>query len=111
MEAGYTFLLPTVDHHLWVLLSDPAQDADNVLVVSVTTWREVGKDQACMIERGEHPFVTHTSCLAYIEARVLSLANLLTFKDGGYLKLQEPVSEDLLERMRQGAVATQNLKP
>ena len=64
-----------------------------------------------MIERGEHPFVTHRSCLAYIEARVLSRDNFYTLKDGGYLKLQEPVSNDLLGRMREAAAKTQNLKP
>jgi hypothetical protein len=110
MEAGYTFLLTQVDDHLWVILSDPNQDPREILVVSITTWRE-GKDPACMIERGEHPFVTHRSCLAYIEARVLSRDSFYTLKDGGYLKLQEPVSNELLGRMREAAAKTQNLKP
>ena len=110
MEAGNTFLLTKVDDHLWVILSDPSQDAGEILVVSVTTWRE-GKDPACMIERGEHPFVTHRSCMAYIEARCVSRDNLYTLKDGGYLKMQEPVSTELLGRMREAAAHTQNLKP
>ena len=110
MEAGYTFLLTQVDDHLWVILSDPNQDPREILVVSITTWRE-GKDPACMIEREEHPFVTHRSCLTYIEARVLSRDSFYTLKDGGYLKLQEPVSNELLGRMREAAAKTQNLKP
>jgi hypothetical protein len=110
MEAGDTFLLTKVDDHLWVILSDPGQDADQVLVVSVTTWRQ-GKDPACMIGRNEHPFVTHESCMAYIEARALSRANLFTFKDSGLLKLLDPVSAGLLGRMREGAARSDHLKP
>jgi hypothetical protein len=49
--------------------------------------------------------------MAYIEARVLSRDNLHTLKDGGYLKLQEPVTTELLGRMREAAAKTQNLKP
>jgi hypothetical protein len=110
MEAGDTFLLSQVDDHLWVVLSDPDRDADRVLVVSVTTWRD-GKDPACMVERGEHPFVTHRSCLAYVEARVLSRDNFFTFKDGGLLKSHQRVSPELLARMREGAARSGNLKP
>jgi hypothetical protein len=57
IEAGDTLLvaLPntSVDSHLWMVISDPTQ-SDEVLIVNFTSWRE-DKDQACVLNRGDHP--------------------------------------------------------
>ena len=41
MNAGETFLLSEqhadIDPHLWVVLSDPAQNSKQILIVSLTT--------------------------------------------------------------------------
>ena len=50
MQPGFTFLTE-LDRHLWVVLSDPAKDDQNVIIVSITTL-EPHKDQACLIPRG-----------------------------------------------------------
>ncbi len=103
MELGFTFLLTEADRHLWIVLSNPKVDPETVLLVSVTTWRP-DKDRACMIQRGEHQFVTHDSCVSYLEARDASLAQLYALKDSGYLKTQEPLTPTLLKRVLDGAV-------
>ena len=106
MDAGTTFFLveeqKTIDTHLWVVVSDPHRFPEQVVIVSVTTLKE-HKDQACPLKRGCHPCITHASCVAYNLAKVVSLAKLLECKDAGLLKLQEPVSSELLERIRNRA--------
>ena len=37
MDAGSTFLRSDSDKHLWILISDPAQDPQQVLIVNLTT--------------------------------------------------------------------------
>jgi hypothetical protein len=37
MEAGTTFLRADNDRHLWILISDPAVDPDQVLIVNLTS--------------------------------------------------------------------------
>ncbi len=62
MNAGDTFKIPqpetSLDTHLWVVISDPAADAENILIVNFTTSR-ADSDKACILQPGEHPFVRH----------------------------------------------------
>jgi hypothetical protein len=41
VQAGFTFELAEkhqeIDDHLWIILSDPAKDDQNILIVSMTT--------------------------------------------------------------------------
>src|SRR5438132_6013464 len=100
MDAGATFLVPgVVDPHLWIVLSDPRIDRENVLIVNLTTVTRL-KEQACIIERGEHPWVTHRTCVNYQDAKVVSLEKLYRLKDSGHLRLQDPLSATLLQRVR-----------
>jgi hypothetical protein len=98
-----------VDRHLWIVLSDPDANPETVLLVSVTTWRP-DKDPACKIQRGEHLFVTHESCVHYLDARDASLAQLRELKNTGALKIQDPLTPDLLRRVLDGAGASKFLK-
>lgn len=104
MTAGTTFVLAkdfsVIDNHLWVVLSDADAFPQQIVLVSVTT-HTPEKDQACPIARGEHPWITHDSCVSYAHAKVVSLAFLLERKDKGSLILQDPISANLLERIRQ----------
>jgi hypothetical protein len=112
MNAGTTFLLAkeheVIDNHLWIVLSDAGQFPDRVVLVSVTTLAPE-KDQACLIDRGEHPWITHASCVSYAHAKVVSLAFLLDRKDKGSIMLQEAVTPELLERIRRSSVYSTTL--
>ena len=111
MEAGETFYLPdkAADGHLWIVISDPAKDSDRVLLVSMTTY-DVDKEDVCLIEAGEHPKVKHKTCICYKPARATSLANLNRLRDSGYIEMQEPVSADLLQRIRRGAALSRRIE-
>jgi hypothetical protein len=79
MNAGDTFRIPqpgtTLDSHLWVVISDPTADEENILIVNFTTSR-ADSDKACILKPGEHPFVAHETCVNYAGAKVVSKANL-----------------------------------
>jgi hypothetical protein len=104
MEAGDTFLLVNkqLDDHLWVILSDPKKDTEQILIVSLTT-AAPHKEAVCLLQAGEHPWVTHETCVAYNTARLVTLANLHGWKDGGHLNTQTPLSSALLKRIRDRA--------
>jgi hypothetical protein len=104
MDAGTTFLLKekTLDNHLWVVLSDPKIDPGKVLLVSLTTATAL-KEQICLLEVGDHPWIRHKTCAYYEYPKVVSLATLYKLKDTGQLDLREPLSPAVLERMREGA--------
>ncbi len=71
MNAGDTLLIPlpdtSLDSHLWMVISDPAQ-SDECVIVSFTSWR-ADKDQACVVDVGEHPYVSKKTCVNFRDAK------------------------------------------
>jgi hypothetical protein len=106
MDAGATFVLAEehqdIDDHLWIVLSDPALDPNKVLLVSLTTHKP-HKDQACLVQPSEHPWVRHPSCVAYDFARVVTLEALKQLRYSGKVQMREPLSPALLLRVRRCA--------
>lgn len=104
MQAGDTFLVKerSLDDHLWVVLSDPTKDEVRVLIVSLTTATSY-KEQVCLIQAGQHPWVRHESCVAYDKAKVVTLVQLLSLKDQGLIEMQAPISMGLLKQIRDRA--------
>lgn len=106
LKGGETFLIPepgsSLDSHLWIVLSEPSIDPENVLIVNLTTWAEY-KDQACLLQPGDHPFVKQRTCVNYADAKVVTAHQLETFLDRGQIKHQTPLTPELLRRVREGA--------
>lgn len=65
-------------------------------------------DEACIIEKGDHPFVKHKSFIAYREARLLSFDQLKSLLPR--LKMQKSVSPALLQRIRDGAANSTTMR-
>jgi hypothetical protein len=79
MRCGDCFLMPAPGlgptPHLWILLTEPAPEC---VIVSITTLRE-GKDQTVILQRGDHPFVRHQTCIFYGDARIVNVASIRGF--------------------------------
>ena len=112
MNAGDTFRIPqpgtSLDSHLWIVISDPALDPDQVLIVNFTTRRK-DSDVACILQAGEHPFVQHETCVNYGQAKVVSVAQIEALLRKGLLSHHAAVSTKLLKRIRDGAGASERM--
>ena len=84
--------------HLWVVISLPDKDGI-VVVVAFTTWAE-NKDQSCIVEPGDHPFIKNKTVIAYKYAQVLTMKEQKEFLRDA--QRREDVSEDLLQRIQEG---------
>jgi hypothetical protein len=66
MKAGDTLLIDdpgtTLDSHLWIVISDPDVDPEHVVIVNLTSYR-ADKDQACVLDKGDHPYLSHRTCV------------------------------------------------
>jgi hypothetical protein len=102
VKAGDTFLVVPPYNHLYVVCSDPAADPIRVLLVSFTTFKPKEED-CCIVVAGEHPFIRHKSCIRYKDARIASVEALISLLGGSQMTRQEPVSAELLARIRKGA--------
>jgi hypothetical protein len=110
VQAGDTFFLEGVaERHLWVIISDPSINPERVLLVSMTSF-DVTKEDVCLLDPGDHPFVKHKTCIDYSHAREASLAVLVRLRDSERLRPDESVSADLLGRIRRGVSLSRDIK-
>ena len=74
MNVGDTY---RIGHgtHLWVVISDPQQNPDQIVVVNLTSQRR-WQDQACVLFPADHSFIRHETVVYYAEARIVSNAEL-----------------------------------
>ena len=110
MKLGDSFV-PNggVNDHLFVVISDPTKTPDQVLLVSVTTYRDY-KEDTCLLNANEHPWIHHLSCIAYDRARFRSNAELDQVRDAGLLRMYPPFSDLLLRRIWAGAAESTKLE-
>ena len=111
MTRGDCFLIrnDAVNDHLQIVISDPLVNSQRVLIVSLTTFNDT-KEDACLFNANEHPFIKHQSCIAYDFAKVTTSELLEQFRCEGMFIMQPPMSELQLKRIWNGAANSTRLK-
>lgn len=102
MNAGDTFRYG--QGHLFIVISDPSLDSENVVFVNMSTDR--GGDQSCVLMPGDHPFVLHRTLIRYDKARIETNRTLEWLIASGAASRQDPLCPDVLEKVRRGAATT-----
>ncbi len=108
MVAGDTFIRTDADKHLWIVLSDPALDPDHVLIVNLTTL-DARKEQVCILKRGDHPWITHDTCVNYADSLVTTLAKLNAAKAGSALQMKASLSLEVLKKIRDAVADSERM--
>lgn len=90
--------------HLRIVVSDPERDPSQLLIVSVTTFRH-GKphDPSCFLSPGDHSFIKHQSYISFRYAATRDNADLDKLLADGRIILEEQISDEVLDRIHQGA--------
>jgi hypothetical protein len=91
------------DAHLWIVLSKPELDEKHVLIANLTSWRS-DKDQACVLGPGDHPYIRKKTCVNYADSRIVAAETIARLIQSGHVEKGTPVSLQLLERIREGAM-------
>jgi hypothetical protein len=105
---GDTLLFPggaVPSPHLWVILWGPAGDAEACLMAMLTTLR-AHSDRSCILRPGDHPFIRHETAVAYNNVRRYTGAALAAEIASGTARRRDPVSPDVLARLRAGFFAS-----
>jgi hypothetical protein len=108
MNAGDTFIPAKPYDHLYMVISDPALDSEQVVMVNFTT-HAPEEEQVCIAMPGEHPYLTVKSAVRYKDARIATVAQIEKLTQSGKLRPQHPLSLELLQRMRDGACQSEFL--
>lgn len=107
-EQGTTFLAGEEihgSHHLWIVINKPEEHSNTALFVNVTTLREQS-EKACVLNPGEHPFISRASCIRFASAKTAAVAQLEQLERDGKIIPKEAASETLVERIRAAARAS-----
>lgn len=93
--------------HLHVVMNDPVHcDELNDMSVLVVNFSSVQTglfyDQACVVQAGCHPFITHESYVLYRGATVLRVPRLEAKIQSGEVRPDVPVSRIVYDQVRAG---------
>ncbi len=103
ITTGFAFLSPTPGYpdtfHLYIIISIVDTKA---LLVNVTT-KKASSDVSCVLQVGDHDFITHESVINYGEARIAETDNLKEAISKKEIKPKKPITDDLLIRILKGA--------
>jgi hypothetical protein len=105
LRGGDAFLArdPSGEKHLWVIISGSGERPDDpALIVNLSTWHS-GRDKACILEPGDHPFVKHKTYVNYRHARRTTTQKLEQALALGLFVPHHRVSAHVLRMMREGA--------
>jgi hypothetical protein len=113
-SKGDTFLFPlncpnTIDH-LWAIISDPDANG-SFAAANLTDFENNAGDTNCIIEVGEHPYVTKRSVIKYGDARLFTEVKLQQAEAGRLLVKRQPLSGVLLAKIQNGALTSDDTPP
>jgi hypothetical protein len=81
-----------------MVISDPAA-AERCVIVNFTSWR-ADKDRACVLEVGEHPYISKRTCVNFRDAKKLRTCDLDDLVASRKLQLSVPLSPAVLAKIR-----------
>jgi hypothetical protein len=110
IAPGFAYFNPIrTPPHLWVVVTEPNDDGD-IVVVMLTTLRG-RSDTTCILEAGAHPWIKHDTVPAYQIAEWQSVERLQRLIDQKLVIVRDPLSAALLLRIQQGALESSRTVP
>lgn len=98
--------------HLFILLTDPVTEQKLVLFVSLSSVKAgVWHDQTCILEAGDHPFVTKKSWVDYRTTRIEEANKILHGVHKGLLVPKGTMAQEVFLRVCEGVIYSDHIKP
>lgn len=110
LKAGDTFFIDSghTGKHLFVVLNDPdTVDGYGKTLIAVavsfsTIYPNVPHDDSCILQAGDHEFITHPSFAYYRETRIIRSTEYVGCIKSGTYTPGKPVTADLLKKLQDG---------
>jgi hypothetical protein len=104
--AGDTFWIEgmhriEVPKHLYIVVSDPSQDNENILIANVTS--DGSWDDSCVLVPGDHPSIKHESYVNFQRAKCVTRDGIRSGHDSGIFSFDVALSPEVLDKVRKGA--------
>lgn len=96
--------------HLWVAVTDPDPQTGEVVIANITT-QAPGRDQTCILNPGDHPFLKHESVMNYAEAMIPTEESVERAARGRVVQWDVPLAPAVLSRVQLGCIASNQTEP
>ncbi len=99
--------------HLHCIITDSSEHKEKgkCLFVHMISYNEGNpySDRSCILNKGDHPFITRPTCINYAAATEIDLENLEFAVSRCLCEENAPLSLEILERIREGARLSDHL--
>jgi hypothetical protein len=110
-SPGNSYLIPNPPHyeteHLYVIIAINTGNK-KALIVNLTE-NKAGKEQGCIINPGEHPFVKKQTTINFAEAKITDIKNLEESVKHGVIKIHAKFEESILKRIQEAALSSPSI--
>lgn len=110
LQLGQVFRPRAIQAHVHLIISKPSV-LGPVLVTNWTTLDEDCTDDACILNPGDHPAISHPSAIAYSRARLWQAQKIIMAIENGLLIELEPLAPAVLRRVIDGGGQSPELRP
>lgn len=93
--------------HLFIVCSNPSE-AGEVVLATVSSWKNDLCDSTCILETGCHPFVRRKSHILYRKSRIETVDALAKGVASKEIVSLDPADKTLLERITHGVIASEH---
>lgn len=117
LKEGCTFLYrySGSDLHLFIVITGTVSINKTIMYTCtmISSWKQGSPlcDPACIIEAGEHPFITHKSYIAYKETVQFTEEQLNKKFLNGECIPRDSLSPELLKRVKDSAAKSRKIAP
>ncbi len=79
-----------------------------MLIVNITSHKGSNVDESCILKIGDHPWITRTSYVNYLESevKVIKASEYAALLSKAQIHPQKPLGSDVLARLLTGAAVT-----
>ena len=116
-KAGDTFegnYIQTANRHLHIVLSNPytSEQGESVVIVYMSSYKGTcrAEEDSCVLEVGDHPFITNRSYLVYSACREVPVSVLDRELQKETIKRKDPLSKEILVKALEGMQSSKNVK-
>ena len=108
-HIGNTFVnnpTSTVTSHLWIVISNPFDNPEQIAIVNLTSWRDKAvqlNDTSCIVEVGDHEFVRKKSYISYRDARIVFVKEMQGLMHNGLICFRVDCSDEFFDKILDGA--------
>ena len=116
ISVGDTFFAdyPKNDPHLFFIILDVCdRDPKLFICAMLSSWKDNSPfcDDACILDKNDHPFIDHKSYVAYRETMVVTHEELARWIGEGKFKKDRPATPELIRKIIDSALKSKKLLP